>query len=40
MADAITSVYLTDEEKKEARISDDRTFVNATIRKIWQKLRL
>lgn len=29
MADAITSVYLTDEEKKEARISDGRTFINA-----------
>ena len=29
MADAITSVYLTDEEKKEARIPNDRTFINA-----------
>lgn len=29
MADAITSVYLTDEEKKETRISDGRTFINA-----------
>ena len=29
MADAITSVYLTDEEKKELRISNDRTFIDA-----------
>ncbi len=29
MADAITSVYLTDEEKKEARIPNGRTFINA-----------
>ena len=29
MADAITSVYLTDEEKKEARISNDRMFIDA-----------
>ena len=37
MADAITSVYLTDEEKKEARISNDRTFVNADVykRQVW-----
>lgn len=29
MADAITSVYLTDEEKKESRISTDGVFINA-----------
>ena len=29
MADAITSVPLTDEEKKEAHIPSDRTFINA-----------
>jgi hypothetical protein len=29
MADAITSVYLTDEEKKEARIHNNQTFINA-----------
>lgn len=29
MADAITSVYLTDEEKRNARIDSDRTFINA-----------
>ena len=29
MADAIISVYLTDEEKKELRISNDRTFIDA-----------
>lgn len=29
MADAVTSVYLTDEEKRKARVSSDRTFINA-----------
>ena len=28
-ADAVTSVYLTDEERKEARIKTGRTFINA-----------
>ena len=39
MADAITSVYLTDEEKKEARISNDRTFVNADDPKNMEKIK-
>lgn len=29
IADAVTSIYLTDDEKKKVRISQDRTFVNA-----------
>lgn len=39
MADTITSVYLTDEEKKEARISNDRTFVNADDPKNMAKIK-
>lgn len=39
MADAITSMYLTDEEMKKTRISNDRTFINADDPKNMEKIK-
>lgn len=39
MADVMTSVYLTDEEKKEARIRNDRTFIDADNPENMEKIK-
>lgn len=39
LADAINSVYLTDEERKKVRITRDRTRINADSPEAWAKIK-
>lgn len=39
MADAVTSIYLTKEERKKARVSQDREHINADDPSNWEKIK-